>query len=45
MLSIVLATTMGPGIKVDSGFTGVAEIMGTQEGQAAEAESAELAPA
>jgi hypothetical protein len=35
---------MGPGIKVDAGFTGVAEIMGTLEGQAAEAEP-ELAPA
>ncbi len=44
MLSVVLATTMGPGIKVDAGFTGVAEIMGTQEGQAAEAD-AELATA
>ena len=43
MLSVVLATTMGPGIKVDPGFTGVAEIMGTREGEAAEVD-AELAP-
>ena len=44
MLSVVLATTMGPGIKVDPGFTGVAEIMGTQEDEATEAQP-ELAPA
>ncbi|MEJ7876433.1 MAG: 50S ribosomal protein L1 [Solirubrobacterales bacterium] len=43
LLSVVLATTMGPGIKVDTGFTGVAEIMDTLEGE--QAAEPELAPA
>jgi len=33
LLSVVLATTMGPGIKVDTGLTGIDEIMGTLEGE------------
>jgi large subunit ribosomal protein L1 len=43
LLSVVLATTMGPGIKVDTGLTGIAEIMATLEG--AETPAPELAPA
>ncbi len=40
MLSVVITTTLGPGIKVDTNLTGIGEIMGTQEGAAAEAEPA-----
>ena len=43
LLSIALATTMGPGIKVDTGYTGVAEILDTLEG--ATAPEAEAVPA
>ncbi|HEY8494258.1 MAG TPA: hypothetical protein VIN04_10220, partial [Myxococcota bacterium] len=34
ILSITLATTMGPGVRVDTSYTNSADILGTAEAQA-----------